>query len=138
MTITAPAASSPLPLDLMVLIADDDPAMAELWRAILTRSAPSLCAVTAEDGAEAVRIARQMRPDVVLMDLAMPGTDGFAATQALKRDPATSGIPVIAVTGSVFASQRVLDVGCAGYLTKPVAPAVLVSEIARVLRGRPA
>lgn len=131
-----PQVPSPLPLGLRVLIVDDDSVIADLWRAILTRSAPSLCAVSANGGDAGIRMAQEINPDVVLMDLAMPGTDGFAATRALKRDPATSHIPVIAVTGAVFASQRVLDVGCAGYLTKPVAPEVLVREVARVAGRR--
>ena len=130
----ASLAASKLPLGLMVLIADDDVRVAELWRSILSRSAPSLCAVTASDGREALRLARELEPDVILMDLVMPGLDGLSATKALKADPLTARIPIVAVTGSIYASQSVLEAGCDGYMLKPIAPEHLVQGIARALR----
>lgn len=125
---------SKLPVGLTVLIADDDAVVVELWRSILSEAAPGLCAVTATDGREAVRLARELQPDVILMDLVMPGVDGLAATKTLKIDPLTARIPVVAVTGSMYGSQRVLEAGCDGYMLKPIAPDDLVRGIARVLR----
>lgn len=124
-----------LPIGLMVLVADDDTAISELWRSILSRSTQGLCAVSASDGLDAVRLARELRPDVVLMDLVMPGMDGLVATRTLKADPLTARIPIVAVTGSMYASQRVLEAGCDGYMIKPISPEALIEGIARVLRS---
>lgn len=134
---SATPAESNLPVGLMVLVVDDDSAIAELWQAILW-SAPGLCAVTASDGDEAVRLARQIQPDVVVMDLAMPGTDGLTATQRLKADPLTAEIPVIAVTGSGYSPEGALEAGCDGYMCKPLSGRQLVEGIQRVLRAGPA
>ena len=123
-----------LPVGLMVLIADDDPQIAELWRCFLSRAAPNLSAVTAADGREAVRLARELQPHVILMDLVMPGLDGLEATKSLKADPETARIPVVAVTGTLYGTQRVLDAGCDGYMLKPLSADDLVHGIARVLR----
>jgi two-component system cell cycle response regulator DivK len=79
-------------------------------------------------------MAREFQPDIILMDLAMPGMDGLAATRALKEHPETSGIPVLAVTGLVFGTQRILKAGCDGYLTKPLTRAQLLAGICQVLR----
>jgi CheY-like chemotaxis protein len=122
-------ASSLAPL---ALIVDDDEEIRGLWRFIVSGNL-GLRTVEARDGAEAVRLARERQPDVIIMDLAMPVMDGFEATRQLKADTATARIPIIAATGSVFDSQRVLEVGCSGYLLKPVTQQALAAQIARVL-----
>jgi CheY-like chemotaxis protein len=133
-----PASSSNLPnlpIGLMVLVVDDDEAIANLWQAVLW-NVPGLFATTASDGEEAVELARELQPDVILMDLMMPGTDGVAATRRLKSDPLTSQIPVVAVTGASYASQTAIDAGCDDYMVKPLSEAQLVEGIRRVLRIR--
>jgi len=123
-----------LPIGLMVLVVDDDEAIANLWQAILW-NIPGLYAVTASDGDEAVELARELQPDVVLMDLMMPGTDGVAATRRLKSDGRTAQIPVVAVTGSSYSLEKALGAGCDGYMVKPLSESQLVEGIRRALRG---
>lgn len=94
----------------------------------------------AVDGAEGVDKTRTEQPDIVLMDVSLPTTDGWAATQAIKSDPATANIPIVALTAHALSADRAraFEVGCDGYLAKPVEPKLVVSEIERVLAARSA
>ena len=93
----------------------------------------------ARDGYEAVDCALRLRPDVVIMDLSMPGLDGFETTQRLKVLEATRGIPVIALTAyGSLPREWALSAGCAAYLKKPCYPNDLAEEIASVLEKAPA
>lgn len=87
----------------------------------------------AHSGKESLQIAKEKRPDVVLMDLAMPGMDGFQTTTLLKQNPATCEAVVVAC--SAFTTEefkkRAWQVGCEGYITKPVEPDVLVQQVTR-------
>lgn len=76
----------------------------------------------ATTGEEALELARTQRPDLILMDLQLPGMDGFAATRILKKDVATTDISVIAVTAYAMKgdSEKALEAGCDGYITKPI------------------
>lgn len=123
-----------LPRGLVVVLADDDPSIEQLWSAILYRHAPGCFIAKAKNGGEAVRLTRGLEPNIVLMDLVMPGMDGLAATKALKAYPRTARIPVVAITGSLYGSQSVLDAGCDGYLIKPLSEAELLTGIRRALR----
>ena len=91
--------------------------------------------VLAGDGAEGVRLARERRPDLILMDVSIPVMDGWEATRTLKADPETASIPVIALTAHALASdqERATEVGCDGYLAKPVEPRRVVEEVRRFL-----
>jgi CheY-like chemotaxis protein len=91
----------------------------------------------AHDGEEGVRRAREDRPDLVLMDISIPKLDGWEATRALKSDPATARIPVIALTAHALPEDRAraTEAGCDGYLAKPVEPRRVVEEVRRVLDG---
>jgi CheY-like chemotaxis protein len=90
---------------------------------------------TATDGRQAVDQARKLRPDIVVMDLALPELDGWEATHQIKSDPATRHIPIIAFTGHAFqqSKESARQAGCEAFLTKPLDPAVLVAEIHRVV-----
>lgn len=92
----------------------------------------------AQNGLEALERARTLRPDVVVMDLALPGVDGWEATRRLKEDAATRDIPVIALTGHALAghSRTAFEAGCDVFITKPCLPERLLQEIQRVLQGR--
>jgi len=88
------------------------------------------------DGAEAIVIARKVRPDIVLMDLSMPGIDGWQAARALKNDPATQAIIVIAVTAHALKPETdaAREAGCDGVICKPFDLATLADALPRVLK----
>jgi CheY-like chemotaxis protein len=91
--------------------------------------------VLAGDGAEGVRLAKERRPDLILMDVSIPVMDGWEATRTIKADPETASIPVIALTAHALAAdrERAVQVGCDGYLAKPVEPRRVVEEVKRFL-----
>jgi len=90
--------------------------------------------MTAEDGERGCAMALSERPDIILMDLEMPGVDGWEATRRLKADPATKRIHVIALTANAMASdrERAIAAGCDEFETKPVDMPRLLGKIAAV------
>jgi two-component system cell cycle response regulator DivK len=106
----------------ILLVVDDEPQNVELLRMIVEDAELPVRFVTAANGAEAVSQVRALRPDLILMDLKMPVLDGWAATRALKADPSTAGIPIIALTAQAMRGDlaKCREAGCDGYLTKPV------------------
>jgi len=90
---------------------------------------------TATTGAEALDAAREQIPDVILMDAAMPGLDGWAATKLLKNDPITRNVPVLILTAHVFSEHRARaqEVGADGFIGKPCMPDELAREITSAL-----
>ena len=94
---------------------------------------------TANNGFEALVIARQDQPGLVLLDLKMPGLDGYEVLKRLKRDRVTQDIPVVVVTGSVtdeeIKRKKVLALGATQFLTKPFDIDALVEEIRQILTG---
>ena len=94
--------------------------------------------LAADNGVDGLRAARETGPDLILMDISLPGMDGLRATEALKHDPATEHIPVLIVTAHPYGSvgQRAVDAGCDGYLTKPCDPRRILQEVRRRL-GEP-
>jgi two-component system cell cycle response regulator len=90
----------------------------------------------AEDGHQALEVARRSPPDVMLVDLMMPGMDGFDLCRSVKRDPALSDIPVVVVTGATAAESRVraLDSGADDFLTKPVREEALFARLRSLMR----
>ncbi len=93
---------------------------------------------TAADGLEAIEKAFELRPDVILMDLSLPGIDGWEATRRLKADERTSEIPIIALTAHALASahEKAREVGCNAVVTKPCLPKDLEQEVRRQLDAR--
>jgi two-component system, cell cycle response regulator DivK len=93
--------------------------------------------VEAEDGAQAIALARSVLPDLILMDISIPEVDGWEATRILRRDPATSRIPIIALTAHALADDRAraTEVGFTAYLAKPIEPRAVVAEVRRWLGG---
>ena len=94
--------------------------------------------VEACDGQEAVTRARELLPDVVVMDLSLPVMDGWAATRVLKGDTRTRGIPIIALTGRASAAhfRDAREAGCDGFILKPCLPAVLLASIRHAIPRR--
>jgi two-component system cell cycle response regulator DivK len=103
-----------------VLMIEDNAANLTLATFLLERAGHTvLSAATAEAG---LTLARSERPDLILMDIQLPGMDGLAATAQLKRDEATRAIPVIALTALAMKGdkERILAAGCDGYIAKPI------------------
>jgi len=94
----------------------------------------------AENGAEGILKARTGLPDLILMDIAIPLVDGWEAVQRLKKDPATAGIPIVALTAHAMPAdrERAIQVGCDGYLAKPCEPRAVVEEVRRILESKTA
>ena len=89
----------------------------------------------AGDGENAVVMALELNPDVIVMDLALPGVDGWEATRRLKTHPQTRSVPIIVCTACTadYAQQKAQAAGCDAFLTKPCLPDDLIAEISRVL-----
>lgn len=117
----------------LVLVVDDYQDAREMYAEYLTFSGFRVAEATS--GLEAVQKAFALEPDVVLMDLSLPGLDGWAATRRLKTDRRTRHIPVVALTGHALAgaSDGAREAGCDAFVTKPCLPDELVAEIRRVL-----
>ena len=98
--------------------------------------------VSAADGSECINLAREVRPDLILMDVVMPGVNGFQATRTLSRDPHTASIPVVMVTTKDQETDRIWGMrqGAVDYLVKPVTEADLVAKAREVIdtQGQPA
>ncbi len=105
---------------LRALVVDDSTANRRILASLLESAGAQV--ITAADGLEAIELARAHRPQIVFMDLKMPGLDGLEATRRLAQDPATAAIPVIAVTASALGEARATAraAGCADYLSKPI------------------
>lgn len=117
----------------LILVADDDRDILELVRIRLERA--DCATVTARDGDEALRLSRERRPDLCILDVVMPGRSGFEVLSELRRDPATEAIPVILLTATVQErEQDALRRGADGYLTKPFKPAELEDLLRTLLR----
>ena len=114
-----------------VLIVEDQIEMRAIAAAYLERQGYRVLA--ADNGNDAVRQARTERPDLIFMDVSIPGMDGIRATAELKRDPATRALPVVIVTAHPYGSvgKRAVDAGCDGWLNKPCDPRRLLQEVQR-------
>ncbi len=121
----------------LVLLVDDYPDNRDIYVQFLTYS--GLRVEEAENGYEALDKAFALRPDVIIMDLSLPGLDGWEATRRLKRDPRTRHIPVVVLTGHALAghSQGAMDAGCDAFITKPCLPERLLEEIRTILTAAP-
>jgi twitching motility two-component system response regulator PilH len=116
-----------------ILVVDDSPTEQYVLKGILEGAGYSV--VTASDGEGGVEQARSSKPDLILMDVVMPGMNGFQATRKLSRDPETSEIPIIMVTTKGQETDRTWGMrqGAKDYLVKPVLAAELLSKIQAVL-----
>ena len=116
------------PAGRIVVIEDDRPSLA-LFAAYL--SGVALEVINERDGQSGLAAVRRVRPDAVLLDIRLPGIDGWAVLKALKADPETSGIPVIVVS-IVDEQARGVELGAAAYLVKPVRREDLLSALVAV------
>lgn len=122
----------------LVLVVDDVPDGREICAEYLAFRGYGVA--TAEDGQEALDKTSSLLPDVILMDLSLPGIDGWEATRRLKQDERTKHIRVIALTAHALPSahERARAAGCDAVVTKPVLPEDLVLEVQRQLAARDA
>ena len=118
----------------IVLIADDKATSRELVRTVLENSGYAV--VEASDGLEALRNARQSKPDLIILDLHMPGMDGFGVVREIRRDPGLSSTPVMALTASAMQGdrERAISAGFTSYIAKPIQLSALRSEVERMLQ----
>jgi twitching motility two-component system response regulator PilH len=112
----------------LILIIDDSPTEVHVMQKALERH--GYRTAVAADGAEGIRLARQMHPDLIFMDIVMPGMNGYQATRTLVNDPDTRAIPIVMVTSKGQEADRVwgLRQGAVDYLIKPVSPDQLVEK----------
>jgi CheY-like chemotaxis protein len=116
-----------------ILIADDQPVGRELLRTVVESSGYEV--IEAADGDEALEIAKSSVPDLILLDIHMPGRDGLSVVTELRRDARFTATPVIAVTATAMKGdrQKGLDAGFSEYLTNPVSITTVREIIARFL-----
>jgi PAS domain S-box-containing protein len=109
------------PLRSTLLYVEDNPANLELIKQLIARS-PEISLLTAKDGRAGIRLARAKQPDVILMDINLPGISGIEALKILREDPATSHIPVVALSANAMMGdvEKGLKAGFFRYLSKPI------------------
>lgn len=112
----------------LILIVDDSPTEVHVFQKALERHGYRTAA--AADGAEGIKLARDLSPDLIFMDIVMPGMNGYQATRTLANDPKTSSIPIIMVTTKGQETDRIwgLRQGAVDYMVKPVSPDQLVAK----------
>jgi len=118
---------------LLLLVVDDSPTETHRFKELLSKHGYEI--IIASNGADGVAMAKQNKPDAVLMDVVMPGLNGFQATRQITRDPDTKDIPVIIVTTKDQETDRIWGErqGAKGYLVKPVSDNDLLDTINKVL-----
>lgn len=126
-------AGRPAPL---ILLVEDFADAREMYRDYLEYS--GFRVATAADGREAIEKARALDPDLVLMDLSLPGIDGWEATRILKADAETNHLLIVALSAHALPpeGQRAREAGCDGFIAKPCLPPELVAEVMKYLDVR--
>jgi twitching motility two-component system response regulator PilH len=117
----------------LIMIVDDSPTEVHVLRTALEKH--GFETVAASDGQECLTLAREVKPDLILMDVVMPGVNGYQATRSLTRDPQTRAIPVVMISSKNQETDKIWGMrqGAADYLTKPVTEAVLVAKTRELL-----
>jgi two-component system cell cycle response regulator DivK len=120
-----------------ILIVEDNDDNVRIYSAILEHF--GFAVVACRDGAEALSVARELQPSLILMDVALPSLDGWEATRRLKRDPTTAAIPIIALTALAYVEDEEMarTVGCDGYIRKPADPMSVAGAVQAMLRAAP-
>src|SRR5262245_23709884 len=117
-----------------ILVVEDEQDVADLIRYHLTREGYEVR--VAPNGADALRMAREARPELILLDIMVPQLNGWEVCRRLKQDAETRGVPIVMVTGRVEEGDKVLgfEMGADDYVTKPFSPRELVARIRAVVR----
>lgn len=118
-----------------VLLVEDDRDTRHIYTLMLREHGFNV--FEAPDGRSGVRLARELRPDVIVMNLVLPHVDGLSAAELIRSDPASASIPIIACTAFVREDglEMALDAGCDSYLEKPCAPSRVVEEVRKYTEG---
>jgi len=116
-----------------VLVVEDDPTIMSLIVILLEREGYG--AIQAASAEEGISLAAEQAPNLILMDIALPGMDGLEATRLLKSRDATSRIPIVALTAQAMKqdAERAALAGCDGFIVKPLSTSHFIGEIARFL-----
>ena len=119
--------------DPLILVVDDYQDAREMYSEYLKAS--GFRVAEARTGLEAVSKAHELQPDCILMDLSLPGIDGWEATRQLKADRSTTHIPIVAITGhtSELASRDAHAAGCSSFVLKPALPDAVVAEVKKAM-----
>lgn len=114
-----------------ILMIEDNPQNRYLAGFLLEASGWEM--VHAEDGPSGLELARTVDPVLILLDIQLPGMDGYAVAQALRAEPGSAGVPIVAVTSYAMAGdrERCLAAGCDGYIEKPIDPQTFVALVER-------
>jgi two-component system, cell cycle response regulator DivK len=120
-----------------ILLVEDDEDNRDLVSFVMRRSQMEIELLIAENGKEAVEITSREKPDLILMDMQMPVMDGYQATQAIKAEPTTAHIPIIAFTAQAKPEDkaRTLKVGCVEHCSKPIDPEELLNVVKKYLNA---
>jgi CheY-like chemotaxis protein len=122
-----------------ILVVDDNPANLKLLSYVLTNQGYEIR--TAADADEALAVLQSFQPRLMLLDLQLPGMDGWELARRLKADPGQRGVLIVAVTASAMKGdeERAIEAGCDGYITKPIdtrtLPKLVASYLASTTRG---
>lgn len=122
----------------LILIVEDNEKNLKLVRDVLqVKGYETLEAGTAEEG---LKIARESKPDLILMDIQLPGMSGIDALKALRAAPATAAIPVVAITASVMQQdrQQIMNAGFDGFIEKPINLRVFLDTVQKAMKARTA
>ena len=112
-----------------ILLVEDHEDNRRIARHVLSKGGYEV--IEAETGTAGVEMAEKTRPDLILMDIQLPGLDGYEATRRIKANPALRSIPVIAITSYALSGddQKAREAGCDDYLSKPVSPRVILEKV---------
>ncbi|MCC5810085.1 MAG: response regulator [Ectothiorhodospiraceae bacterium] len=118
-----------------VLIVDDSPTETHVLRGMLENHGYEVS--VADNGEEGIKLAHSVKPDVILMDIVMPGVNGFQATRKLSKDPGTARIPIVIISTKDQDTDRIWGMrqGAKDYITKPVTEEELLAKIKDALNG---
>jgi CheY-like chemotaxis protein len=121
-----------LPKEATILVCDDEPSLRELVRAVL---GSGYRFAEADDGHQALVLLRELRPDLLVLDLMLPGVSGIEVLAEVRRDPALASLPVVVITAWSHAEAGALVAGADRFVHKPFEPDELVSAVEELLTG---
>ncbi len=123
--------------DITVLIIEDNVLNMKLVRSLLEIA--SYKVLEASDAEDGIQLLRQYRPDLILMDIQLPGMDGLSATRHIKKDPALQDIPIIALTSYAMHGdeEKARKAGCDGYISKPIDTKTFLASVVEYIPHKP-